>query len=533
MPTVADQFVTSSEIKGRITPRVREILTPDSIQFISRLHYLFNERRLELLKRREKLQHNINSGIMPNFPEETRAIREGDWTVASPPDDLLDRRVEITGAVDRKSIIDALNSGANIFMADFEDSISPTWNNIIDGQKNLKDCIEEVTSINNEAEKIYRIKERTATMMVRPRGWHLDEKHFLVAGEYISASLFDFGLFFFHNAQKLFYKGSGPYFYLPKIENHLEARLWNDVFVFAEQELGIPAGTTKATVIIETITAAFEMDEILFELREHSAGLCSGGWDYLFSFIKKFRNHPMFIFPDHEQISMTSNCLKSYALLLIKTCHKRNVYAIGRLAAQTLVKNNTGANAQALKKIISDSLINARDGYDGTQVIHPGLVPVVKEIFDKHLTQENHVNNKKEDVNISAEDILTLPVGTITLNGLKTNIDIGVRYLEGWLRGNGKISLYNLKENAATAEISRTQIWQWIKNDNSALEDGSKISDELYSSLLTEQLENIRSAVGEERFNKGAYRLAAEIFDSLVREENFTEFLTLKAYELI
>lgn len=534
MPTTIDLSMTGSEIKGRITPEVKEILTSDAIQFILKLHKLFNTRRLELLVRRERKQQDINSGIMPNFLEETRAIREDNWTVASPPNDLTDRRVQITGSVNKGTIVNDLNSGANVFIADFEDSHSPTWNNIIEGQVNLKDAIEgTITYTNPETEKFYKLKEKTATLMVRPRGWHLDEKHFLIDGEYVSASLFDFGLFFFHNAQKLIYKGSGPYFYLPKIENHLEARLWNDVFVFAEEELGIPAGTIKATVIIETILAAFEMDEILFELKDHSAGLSCGGWDYLFSFIKKFRNHPKFIFPDREQVLTTSHCMQSYSLLLIKTCHKRKAHAIGGMVTQTFPKNNPGANAEALKKVITDSVIEANHGYDGTQVMDPDLVPIVKEIFDKCLPHANQITTKREDVNISAEDILALPIGTITREGLKTNIDVGIQYIEEWLRGNGSVSIYNLLEDAATAEISRTQVWQWLRNHNSALEDGSGISDELYSSILTEQLKKIRKMVGEERFNKGAYRLAAEVFDSLVREEAFTEFLTLKTYELI
>lgn len=535
MSTAVEQFVSGVEIKGRVTPEVKEILTPDAVQFIIRLHQLFNERRIELLKLREKRKEEINSGIMPNFHEATREIRESNWTVAPLPDDLLDRRVEITGPVDRKMIINALNSGANVFMADFEDSNSPTWNNIIEGQLNLKDAVDGTISYINPdlSGKFYKLNEKTAVLMVRPRGWHLDEKSFLIDDQSVSASLFDFGLFFFHNAQNLIDKGTGPYFYLPKMESHLEAKLWNDVFVFAQQELGIPNGTIKATVLIETILAAFEMDEILYELKDHSAGLNCGRWDYIFSFIKKFKNHPMFILPDRSQVTMTSHCMHSYSLLLIKTCHKRNVHAMGGMAAQIPIKDNSEANEIALNKVRYDKEREVKDGHDGTWVAHPGLVSLAKNIFDKNMPEPNQIRNKRDDVNVSAEDLLTLPVGTITLEGLKTNIDVGIQYIESWLRGNGCVPIYNLMEDAATAEISRTQVWQWLHNKNSALEDGSKISDELYSSLLVEQIEKIREIVGEEKFNRGAYRLAAEIFDSLVREKKFTEFLTLKAYDYI
>ncbi len=534
MATAIEQFVTGIEIKGKITPEVKEILTPDAIQFISKLHQLFNQRRIELLESREKRQREIDSGIMPNFLEETRNIREGGWTVAPVPEDLLDRRVEITGPVGRKMIINALNSGANVFMADFEDSNSPTWKNVIEGQVNLKDAVEGTISyISSESGKFYKLNERTAVLMVRPRGWHLEEKNFLIEEQPVSASLFDFGLFFFHNAQNLIDKGTAPYFYLPKMESHLEARLWNDVFVFAQQELGVPNGTIKATVLIETILAAFEMDEILYELKDHSAGLNCGRWDYIFSFIKKFKNHPMFILPDRSQVTMTSHCMHSYSLLLIKTCHKRNAHAMGGMAAQIPIKDNPEANAAAMEKVKLDKEREAKDGHDGTWVAHPGLVSVAKEIFNTFMPEPNQINNKREDVNVSAEDLLSLPVGTITLEGLKNNIDVGIQYIEAWLRGNGCVPIYNLMEDAATAEISRTQVWQWLNNYNSALEDGSKISEELYSSLLAEQTEKIRDTVGEDKFNKGSYRLAAEIFDSLVRDKNFTDFLTLKAYKYI
>lgn len=534
MDTTIEQLITGFEIKGQITPEIKEILTPESIQFLSKLHYIFNKRRLELLKKREIRQKDIDSGILPNFLEETRNIREAEWTVDPLPDDLLDRRVEITGPVDRKMIINALNSGANVFMADFEDSNSPTWKNIIEGQINLKDAVDEtITYLNPQTGKLYKLNEKNATLMVRPRGWHLDEKNFLIDDEPISASLFDFGLFFFHNARKLIKKGTGPYFYLPKLESHLEARLWNDVFIFAQEELNIPVGTIKATVLIETILAAFEMDEILYELRQHSVGLNCGRWDYIFSIIKKFRNYPLFILPDRAQVTMSSHCMSSYSLLLIKTCHKRNVHAMGGMAAQIPVKDNFEANEIAMKKVKQDKEREAKDGHDGTWVAHPGLVSIAREIFNQYIPQPNQINNKREDVNVSAEDLLKLPIGTITIEGIKTNIDVGIQYIEAWLKGNGCVPIYNLMEDAATAEISRTQLWQWLHNPNSALEDGSGISNELYSSLFVEELEKIKERVGEDKFNKGEYRLAAEIFDSLIREKDFPEFLTIKAYDYI
>jgi malate synthase len=528
------QLVSGVEIKGRMFPEVKEVLTPDAIQFISKLHYLFNRRRVELLEKREKRQEEINSGLMPNFLKETSATKNSGWKVAPLPDDLLDRRVEIIGSVDQKTIVDGLNSGANIFVADFDDSTSPTWNNIIEGQINLKDAVEEsISYINTEAGKFYKLNKKISTLMVRPRSWHLVEKNFLINGEPISASLFDFGLFFFHNAKSLIDKGTAPYFYLPKLESRLEAGLWNDVFVFSQDAFGIPLGTIKATVLIDTITAAFEMDEILYELREHSAGLACGKWNYIFSFIKKFRNHPMFIFPDREQITMTSRCMQSYYNLLIKTCHKRNVHAIGCVSTDIPVKDDKIINETIFRKVYSDKDHQARKGFDGTMVVHPGFVTFTKKAFDKYISQKNQLENKKEEVNITTDDLLSLPVGTITLEALKRNIDLGIRYLEGWLRGEGSFPIYDSMENTATVEISRTQVWQAVNNPGGSLEDGMKISEEIYVSLLESQLVEIKNSVGERRFHKGAYHLAAEIFDSLIREKDFTEFLTLRAYEFI
>lgn len=534
MSVTIRQLISGVEIKGRMFPEVNEVLTPDAIQFISKLHYLFNQRRVELLEKREKRQQEINSGMMPDFLKETSTIRNGDWKVAPLPDDLLDRQVEIIGSVDQKTIVDGLNSGANIFIADFDDSTSPTWNNIIEGQINLKGAVKESLSyINTEAGKFYKLDKKISKLMVCPRSWHVVEKNFLINGEAVSAALFDFGLFFFHNARSLINKGTAPYFYLPKLENRLEARLWNDVFVFSQDALGIPIGTIKATVLIDTITAAFEMDEILYELREHSAGLACGKWNYIFSFIKKFRNHPMFIFPDREQITMTSRCMQSYYGLLIQTCHKRNAYAIGCVSTHIPVKDGKTVNEAIFRKVYTDKDHQAREGFDGTMVVHPGFVSFTKKAFDKYISRKNQLDNKKEEINITADDLLSLPVGTITLGALQRNIDLGIRYLEGWLRGEGSFPIYDSMENTATVEISRMQIWQSVNNPGGSLEDGTKISKELYKSLLESQLVEIKNSVGETRFYKGAYYLAAEIFDSLIREKDFTEFLALKAYEFI
>lgn len=534
MSVTINQLVSGVEVKGRMFQEVNEVLTPEAIQFISKLHYLFNPRRLELLRRREKVQREISSGLLPDFIEKTKDVRNSDWKVAPLPEELLDRRVEIIGSVNQKTIVDDLNSGANVFIADFDDSTSPTWNNIIEGHVNLKDAVAgSISYIDTESGKFHKLDKKTATLMVRPRSWHLNEKNFLINGEPISASLFDFGLFFFHNAKSLIDKGTGPYFYLPKIESRLEARLWNNVFVFAQDELGIPMGTIKAAVLIDTLVAAFEMDEILYELKEHSAGLSCGKWNYIFSFIKKFRNHPMFIFPDREQITATSHCIQSYCNLLIKTCHKRNVHAIGCVSTDILVADDKAKNDAILKKVYSDKDHQASEGFDGTMIMHPNLVSFTKKAFDKYISQKNQVENKKDEVNITADDLLSLPVGTITLEGIKTNIDVGIQYLEEWLRGGGAFPINDSIETMATVEIARTQVWQSVNNPGGSLEDGTKISEELYTSLLESQLNEIKISVGETRFYKGAYYLSAEIFDSLVREKEFTEFITMRAYEFI
>ncbi|MBS1516827.1 MAG: malate synthase A [Bacteroidetes bacterium] len=520
-------------IIGSLKDNYTEILTSEALDFVSRLQRKFNGRRKELLLKREEKQKEINSGKMPDFPEETKKIRESEWKVAPIPADLEDRRVEITGPVDRKMIINALNSGANVFMADFEDSNSPTWENVIEGQINLRDAINKTISFTSPEGKNYKLKEQSATLMVRPRGWHLEEKNVTLDGENFSASLFDFGLYFFHNAKDLTAKGTGPYFYLPKLENYHEARLWNDVFNFSQDELGIPRGTIRATVLIETILAAFEMDEILYELKDHSAGLNCGRWDYIFSFIKKFRNYNDFVLPDRSLVTMNVHFLRSYSQLVIKVCHKRGIHAMGGMAAQIPIKNDIKANEDAMKKVRLDKEREAGDGHDGTWVAHPGLIGTAKEIFDRLMPGKNQIENKREDVSVYAADLLTVPEGEITENGLRHNINVSIQYLEAWLNGNGCVPIYNLMEDAATAEISRAQIWQWIHSEKGILNDGRKVTAELYHDIVKEELEKIKSLVGEEKFSKGKYEKATELFNELSTDSNFREFLTLTAYKYI
>lgn len=509
------------------------ILTPDALQFLEQLHHRFNERRLILLADRALRQAALDRGEMPNFLIETKNIRENGWQVAPIPADLMDRRVEITGPVDRKMIINALNSGAKVFMADFEDSNTPSWDNNIQGQINLQDAINRSIEFTNpNTGKKYFLNDKTATLMVRPRGWHLHEKHMTVDGLPMSGSLVDFGLYFFHNAKRLIAKGSGPYFYLPKIESHHEARLWNDVFVYSQNILGIPQGTIKVTVLIETILASFEMDEILYELRNHSAGLNCGRWDYIFSFIKKFRNDKAFILPDRAKVGMTAHFMSSYSQLLIQTCHRRGVHAMGGMAAQIPIKNDPDANMKAMEKVRKDKLLEVQNGHDGTWVAHPALVAVAMEIFDKHMPSSNQIHNKRHDVQVSAEDLLRVPEGTITETGLRKNINVGILYIESWLRGNGAAAIYNLMEDAATAEISRTQVWQWLHH-GATLEDGRLVTQELYQNLLDSEVDNIQKMIGKESFVKGRFKDAIHLFNELVVHEEFTEFLTLAAYDMI
>jgi len=509
-----------------------EILTEEAVRFLAKLARNFEDSRQELLRKRRVRQQEIDAGTMPDFLSDTASIRAANWAVAPIPHDLLDRRVEITGPVDRKMIINALNSGASVFMADFEDSNSPTWQNNLDGQVNLRDAVNGTISYLSPEGKRYELAERTAILMVRPRGWHLEEKHFLVGGKPISGSLFDFGLFLFHNAKTLITKDSGPYFYLPKLENHLEARLWNEVFNFAQNELGIPRGTIRATVLIETILAAFEMDEILYELREHSAGLNCGRWDYIFSFIKKFRNRPHFVLPNRAQVTMDRHFLNSYVLLLIETCHRRGIHAMGGMAAQIPIKNDPAANEAALEKVRQDKLREVRAGHDGTWVAHPGLVPLAKKVFDAYMKDANQISRKLDDVRLTAADLVTVPEGDITESGLRWNIDVGLQYLAAWLKGNGCVPIYNLMEDAATCEICRTQVWQWVKH-GAKLSDGRTVTPQLVRQAIAEELEKLRQQLGVERFDSSGFKTAAQIFENMMTSADFPEFLTLVGYDHI
>jgi len=498
-----------------------QILSPEALDFVAGLARQFERRRRALLGRRADRQRDFDAGAFPTFLESTAEVRDADWRAAPIPRDLLDRRVEITGPVDRKMMINALNSGAQVYMADFEDSHAPTWRGTIDGQINLRDAVRGTIEFKT-AEKQYALNPTTATLMVRPRGWHLVERHMLVDGEPVSGSLFDFGLFFFHNAQALIAKGSGPYVYLPKLESHLEARLWNDVFVAAQDALGIARGTIRATVLIETIPAAFEMDEILYELRDHSAGLNCGRWDYIFSFIKKFRGRPEFILPDRARVTMDRHFLKSYVDLLIRTCHRRGIHAMGGMAAQIPIKGDAAANTKALDKVWQDKLREVHAGHDGTWVAHPGLVPVASGAFAS-LAASHQLSVLRDDVHVTARDLLTVPEGPITEAGLRTNVDVGLQYLESWLRGVGCVPIYNLMEDAATAEISRSQVWQWVRH-GAHLSNGQAVTRSLVESIVAQEMD-------EKNLKGGKFDLAADLFAQLMTGAEFPEFLTLVAYE--
>ncbi|HEX8428622.1 malate synthase A [Hymenobacter sp.] len=528
----APTYVTPERVKiiGSCSAEFNEVLTPSALAFVAELHRRFDHTRQQLLKRREERQSAFQAGQLPDFLPETHLIREKPWTVAPVPLDLQDRRVEITGPVERKMIINALNSGAKVFMADLEDSNSPTWMNVVEGQRNLRDAVRRTISVSTPT-KEYKLNEQTAVLMVRPRGWHLLEKHMLVDGEPVSASLFDFGLYFFHNAHELCARGTAPYFYLPKIESHLEARLWNDVFGFAQWSLKMPKCTIKATVLIETLPAAFELNEILYELREHSAGLNCGRWDYIFSYIKRLGLNPEFRLPNRAEVTMTVPFMAAYSQLVVQTCHRRGVHAIGGMAAQIPIKNDPEANEAALEKVRLDKLREVKNGHDGTWVAHPGLVPVALRVFDEFMLQPNQIDNKREDVKVSAADLVKAPAGSITEEGLKLNIDVAIQYLESWLGGNGCVPIYNLMEDAATAEISRAQVWQWVHTPGTVLQDGRPVTMALYRSLVPGQLDKIRTLVGEERYTTGRYLEAARLFDRMVTSEIFIEFLTIPAYE--
>src|SRR5579872_3344893 len=518
------------EILGPQVERSAEVLTPLALQLVASLHRRFNGRRLELLAARERRQRELDAGALPDFLQATADVRAGDWRIAPVPADLQDRRVEITGPVDRKMIINALNAPVRAFMADFEDSCTPSWENLIAGQVNLADAVRGSISYQDPASgRVYRLAERTATLIVRPRGWHLPEKHVRVNGEVVSGALFDFALFLANNHAALARRGTGPYFYLPKIESHLEARLWNEVFLAAQDALGMARGTIKACVLIETILAAFEMDEILYELREHSAGLNCGRWDYIFSFIKKFHHRPEFVLPDRGQVTMDRHFLKSYVDLLIQTCHRRGAHAMGGMAAQIPIKNDPAANEAALEKVRQDKIREVKAGHDGTWVAHPGLVPVAKEIFDAGMKTPNQLHVRREEVRIMPEDLVAVPDGTRTMQGLRQNIDVGVQYLEAWLGGLGCVPIYNLMEDAATAEISRAQVWQWI-NKGAKLDDGQTVTAELARKVTDEQLAKLRASLGAARFDSGHFQLAAKLFFEMMTAPAFPEFLTLVAY---
>ncbi len=523
------------EIFGPPGPRHEEVLTPKALDFVAALHERFDDRRMALLKARRTRQIAFDNGDRPDFLPDTSEARSGDWRVAPPATDLTDRRVEITGPVERKMMINALNSGARVFMADFEDSASPTWSNIVQGQVNLIEAVRRTIAYDAPDGKQYRLDENTATLMVRPRGWHLPEKHVVVGNRPISGSLFDFGLYFFHNAIELIERGTGPYFYLPKLESHQEARLWNDVFVTAQDMLGIDRGTIRATVLIETILAAFEMEEILFELREHSAGLNAGRWDYQFSIIKKFRNRPEMVLPDRSQVTMTVPFMKSYTELLIKTCHKRGAHAMGGMAAFIPSRRDEDVNRKAFAKVRADKELESRNGHDGTWVAHPDLVPLADEVFTEVLgDRPNQIERQRDDVAVSADDLLdvTVPGGTITDAGVHMNVDVAIQYLASWLRGNGAVGIYNLMEDAATAEISRSQLWQWLHND-AVTAEGTPVTASSIHRIADEVLAGMRAEHGETNFAAGRFEEARRLLEDVAISDEFPEFLTLPAYELI
>ena len=520
------------KINGEPFNRSEEILTPGAIDFVLSIQEEFGERRKKILKSRQAKQLDIDNGVFPNFLDHTKHIRDSEWKISSIPFDLEDRRVEITGPVDRKMIINALNSGVKVFMADFEDSNSPTWFNVIDGQLNLKDANNKSISFTHPLkDKVYTLNKETATLFVRPRGWHLEEKNVLLNDKPISASIFDFALYFYHNVKLLIENNTGPYFYLPKLESHLEARLWNDIFIFAQDKLNVNRGTIKATVLIETISAAFEMDEILYELKEHSAGLNCGRWDYIFSFIKKFRNHSDFILPDRLEVGMDRHFLKSYVQLLIYTCHKRGAHAMGGMAAQIPIKNNEELNTKAMNKVKKDKEREANSGHDGTWIAHPGLAPIAIDAF-KIMEKANQIDRNMDNPNITQKDLLKVPKGNITEQGVRENIKVGIQYIEAWLRGNGCVPLYNLMEDAATAEISRAQLWQWI-NNNIKLSENLIFTKELFDQIVLEECEKIKNEISEDNYNRGKFDLAINLFSNMIKKDEFDEFLTQPAYEYI
>ncbi len=527
-------YCAGININAAVTPEQARILTPEALGFIAGLARKFDAQRLLLLQRRVSRQAELEAGSLPEFLAETAAVRNGDWTIAPVPAELLDRRVEITGPAERKMLINGLNAGASVYMADLEDSMTPTWQNVLDGQINLRDAVSRTISHVNPDGRTYRLNEKTSVLFVRPRGWHMVEKHLMVDGNPMSASLFDFGLYFFHNARALLARNSAPCFYLPKMESHLEARLWNEVFVHAQQSLQIQRGTIKATVLVETLPAAFEMDEMLYELREHSAGLNCGRWDYIFSCIKKFGRMPGFILANRGLVGMTSPFMRAYALLLIRTCHRRNAHAIGGMAAQIPIKSDHAANEAAMAKVREDKEREAGDGHDGTWVAHPGLVPLAMEVFDRLMPAANQLEKKREDVQTTAADLLRFePQGPITEAGLRFNIEVAIAYLGAWLSGTGCVPIHHLMEDAATAEISRSQVWQWIHSPLGVLDDGRKVTLEMVRGMIPPTLAIINEGVSEHRFIAGDYRQGAAVFEQLIAREPLVEFLTNYCYEVM
>jgi malate synthase len=521
------------EVRGALPARAGEVVTPEALELVAALVRRFRPRVETLLARRQEMQRRYDAGERPAFLTETEEIRRSDWTVASVPEDLLDRRVEITGPTDRKTIIAALNSGARVFMADFEDSAAPTWGNVVEGQVNLKDAVAgTIDHVAPETGKVYRLRGPAAVLMVRPRGWHLVEKHLLVDGRPATAALWDFGVFLLTNARALLARGTGPYFYLPKLEHHLEARLWNDVFVHAQAALGLPRGTIRATALVETLPAAFQMDELLWELREHSAGLNCGRWDYIFSYVKRFRSDPRMVLPDRAQVTMEKGFLRAYVQLLIQTCHRRGAHAMGGMAAQIPIRDDAAANEAALAKVRTDKLREVTDGHDGTWVAHPGLVPIATAIFDTHLKTPNQLHRKREDVDVRARDLLKPVEGTRTVAGLRQNVRVSVQYLEAWLRGQGCVPIYDLMEDAATAELSRALAWQWIRH-GVTLDDGKGLTVERFRTVLAEEMDRIRLELGDHRFHSGRFEDARALFERLSTSEEFVEFMTLPAYDLL
>src|SRR5882762_8165797 len=520
-------------IEAPMKPRFEQVLNAEALAFLEELVRRFAPRIEGALKNRDQRLKRLAGGEPLDFLTETESVRAGVWRVAPIPGDLKRRIVEITGPTDRKMVINALNSGADVFMADFEDANSPTWENLMEGQLNLRDAVRRRLSFDDPTTgKQYRLNEKTAVLVVRPRGLHLPERHVTFEGRPIPGCLLDFGLYFFHNAHELLARGTGPYFYLPKLESHREARIWNDVFLFAEDALRLEPGTIKATVLIETLPAAFEMEEILYELKQHSAGLNCGRWDYIFSFIKTRQHDPAAVLPDRSQVTMEQPCMRAYTQLAVRTCHRRGVHSMGGMAAQIPIKNDEAKNRAALDKVRADKLGEVKDGHDGTWVAHPGLVPVAREVFEAHMKGPNQLDRLREDVRTTAADLLQVPQGTRTEEGLRLNVRVGIQYIESWLRGNGCVPLYSLMEDAATAEISRAQVWQWLRH-GAALEDGRRVTPELIRSVVDDEMKRIEGEVGSARFKSGRFTEARVLFERISTAPTLETFLTLPAYEAL